>query len=81
MRATTPADLEAYNPNNVGGDVSGGRLDIRQLFSRPTARLDPYSTPDPRLFLCSSSTPPGSGVHGMCGWHAAHSAQRRLEAS
>jgi phytoene dehydrogenase-like protein len=79
-RATTPADVEAYNPNNVGGDISGGRLDIRQLFTRPVARLDPYSTPDPRLFLCSSSTPPGSGVHGMCGWHAAHSALRRLNA-
>lgn len=75
---TTPAALEADNPNNVGGDQSGGRIDIRQLFTRPVARLDPYSTPDPRLFLCSSSTPPGGGVHGMCGWHAAHSALRRL---
>jgi phytoene dehydrogenase-like protein len=81
IRATTPAELEEYNPNNVGGDMSGGRIDIRQLFSRPVARLDPYSTPDPRLFLCSSSTPPGGGVHGMCGWHAAHSALRRLEAA
>jgi phytoene dehydrogenase-like protein len=77
---TTPAELEAYNPNDVGGDISGGRLDLRQLFTRPVARLDPYSTPDPRLFLCSSSTPPGGGVHGMCGWHAAHSALRRLDA-
>ncbi|HXG26640.1 MAG TPA: NAD(P)/FAD-dependent oxidoreductase [Candidatus Binatia bacterium] len=77
---TFPADLAAYNPNNVGGDQSGGRIDIRQLFTRPVARLDPYSTPDPRLFLCSSSTPPGGGVHGMCGWHAAHSALRRLGA-
>jgi phytoene dehydrogenase-like protein len=78
MQKTTPADLEAANPNDVGGDISGGRLDLRQLFTRPVARLDPYSTPDPRLFLCSSSTPPGGGVHGMCGWHAAHSALRRL---
>jgi phytoene dehydrogenase-like protein len=78
---TSPADLEAYNPNNVGGDVSGGRMDLRQLFTRPAARLDPYSTPDPRLFLCSSSTPPGGGIHGMPGWHAAHSALRRLSST
>ena len=78
---TSPHDLEAYNPNNVGGDMGGGRLDLRQLFTRPAARLDPYSTPDPRLFLCSSSTPPGGGVHGMPGWHAAHSALRRLSSS
>jgi phytoene dehydrogenase-like protein len=75
---TSPADLEARNPNNIGGDMTGGRMDLRQLFARPTARLDPYTTPDPRLFLCSSSTPPGGGIHGMCGWHAAHSAVRRL---
>jgi len=79
VRKTTPAELEAANPNDVGGDISGGRLDLRQLFTRPVARIDPYSTPDPRLFLCSSSTPPGGGVHGMCGWHAAHSALRRLD--
>jgi phytoene dehydrogenase-like protein len=81
IRATNATDLEAYNPNNVGGDMSGGRIDLRQLFTRPVARLDPYSTPDPRLFLCSSSTPPGGGVHGMCGWHAAHSVLRRLATS
>jgi phytoene dehydrogenase-like protein len=80
IAATTPADLEARNPNNVGGDMSGGRIDLRQLFTRPVGRPDPYATPDPRLFLCSSSTPPGGGIHGMCGWHAAHSALRRLEA-
>jgi phytoene dehydrogenase-like protein len=78
MKRTSPADLEAYNANNVGGDMSGGRMDLRQLFTRPAARLDPYTTPDPRLFLCSSSTPPGGGIHGMPGWHAAHSALRRL---
>jgi phytoene dehydrogenase-like protein len=61
--------------------MSGGRIDIRQLFTRPAGLLDPYATPDPRLFLCSSSTPPGGGVHGMCGWHAAHSALRRLGSS
>jgi phytoene dehydrogenase-like protein len=78
IERTGPAELEAYNPNNVGGDVSGGRMDLRQLFTRPAIRLDPYSTPDPRLFLCSSSTPPGGGIHGMCGFHAAHSVLRRL---
>jgi phytoene dehydrogenase-like protein len=71
-----PDELEAYNPNYVGGDINGGRQDIRQLFTRPAARVDPYSTPDPRIFLCSSSTPPGGGVHGMCGYHAARSALR-----
>jgi phytoene dehydrogenase-like protein len=79
VSAITPADLAAYNPNNIHGDMSGGRIDLRQLFTRPVARLDPYSTPDPRLFLCSSSTPPGGGIHGMPGWHAAHSVLRRLE--
>jgi phytoene dehydrogenase-like protein len=76
---TTPASLEAYNANDVGGDIGGGRFDLGQLFTRPTARIDPYSTPDPTLFLCSASTPPGGGVHGMCGWHGARSALRRLD--
>ena len=79
MRKTSPAALEAANANDVGGDIAGGRFDLRQLFTRPTARLDPYSTPDPTLFLCSASTPPGGGVHGMCGWHGARSALRRLD--
>ena len=72
-----PADLEAYNPNYVGGDINAGIEDIRQLFTRPVARLDPYSTPTPGIYLCSSSTPPGGGVHGMCGVWAARSALRR----
>ena len=70
------AALEAYNPNYVGGDINGGVQDLRQLFTRPTVRLDPYSTPLPGLYLCSSSTPPGGGVHGLCGWYAAKSALR-----
>lgn len=71
-------DMERYNPNYVGGDINGGSATITQLFTRPVARLDPYSTPNPQLFLCGSSTPPGGGVHGMCGYWAAHSVLRRL---
>ena len=74
-----PADLERENPNYVGGAITGGVADLFQFFTRPVARLDPYSTPHPRLFLCSASTPPGGGVHGMCGYFAAQSARRRLE--
>jgi phytoene dehydrogenase-like protein len=76
--STSPAQLEAYNANDIGGDIAGGRLDLRQLFTRPAIRIDPYSTPDPTIFLCSASTPPGGGVHGMCGLHAARSALRSL---
>ena len=68
-----------YNPNYVGGAITGGAADMFQLFTRPVARLDPYSTPHKRLLLCSHSTPPGGGVHGMCGYFAAKSALRRLE--
>jgi phytoene dehydrogenase-like protein len=75
--AINAAEYEAYNPNYLGGDINGGVQDWRQLFTRPVARLDPYTTPNPRLFLCSSSTPPGGGVHGMCGYHAARSVLRR----
>jgi len=76
---TTPADLERYNPNYLGGAITGGVADWSQLFTRPVARWDPYSTPHPRLFICSASSPPGGGVHGMCGYYAAKSALRRLE--
>ncbi len=77
-RATrTAAQLEAYDPNYVGGDINGGIQDLRQLFGRPVLRWDPYATPVPGLYLCSSSTPPGGGVHGMCGHLAARSALRR----
>jgi phytoene dehydrogenase-like protein len=73
-----PADIESHNPNMVGGDVGGGANDVRQFLFRPFPRWNPYTTPNPRLFLCSSSTPPGGGVHGMCGYWAADSALRRL---
>lgn len=72
-----PADLEHHNANLVGGDIGGGAAMITQWFTRPVARLDPYSTPVEGLYLCSSSTPPGVGVHGMCGFFAAQSALRR----
>jgi phytoene dehydrogenase-like protein len=71
-----PAELERYNANYIGGDIAGGAQDLRQLFTRPIARLVPYSTPLTGIFLCSSSTPPGAGVHGMCGYYAAHAALR-----
>jgi len=77
-RAWFPADLERDNPACVGGVISGGAADLTQLFTRPVARLDPYTTPDPQLFFCSAATPPGGGVHGMCGYHAAQSVLRRL---
>jgi phytoene dehydrogenase-like protein len=73
-----PAALERGNANLVGGDIGGGAHDLGQLFTRPAGLLDPYFTGTPGLFLCSSSTPPGGGVHGMCGWHAARSALRRV---
>jgi phytoene dehydrogenase-like protein len=72
--ARGPAELEASNPNLVGGDLNGGVQDLRQLVFRPSLRLVPYSTPVPGLYLCSSSTPPGGGVHGMCGYWAARAA-------
>ena len=72
-----PAAMEARNPNYVGGDINGGSADLRQLFARPVARPTPYRTPIDGVYLCSSSTPPGGGVHGMCGYHAARAALRR----
>jgi phytoene dehydrogenase-like protein len=69
-----PADLERRNANLVGGDISGGAIDLRQMFLRPTGMT--YLTPLPNVFVCSSSTPPGGGVHGMCGYHAVRNALR-----
>ncbi len=73
------ADFESHNPNDHGGAITGGSADAFQLFARPVARLDPYSTPNERIFICSASTPPGGGVHGQCGYWAAMSALRRLK--
>jgi phytoene dehydrogenase-like protein len=70
-------DLERHNPNLVGGDLAGGEATLMQLFFRPVLRPIPYATSNPRLFVCSSSTPPGAGVHGMCGYWAARLALRR----
>lgn len=72
----TASDLEGYNPNYVGGDMAGGAQTLWQQFARPVARLNPYTTPARDVFLCSASTPPGGGVHGMCGYHAARAAAR-----
>ena len=76
--AKDPAAMEAWDANYVGGDINGGLQDWRQLVFRPVARWDPYATPVEGLFLCSSSTPPGGGVHGMCGRNAARSVLRRI---
>jgi phytoene dehydrogenase-like protein len=75
-RISTPAMLERWNPNLVGGELSGGVMNLRQMICRPT--LSRYRTPARGIFLCSASTPPGPGVHGMCGFHAAYAALRSL---
>jgi phytoene dehydrogenase-like protein len=71
----SPAQLEHHNPNLVGGDINGGAHILSQMFTRPTRRT--YSTPIAGVYICSSSTPPGGGVHGMCGYHAARAALRK----
>jgi phytoene dehydrogenase-like protein len=72
------AGFEKNNPNLVGGDISGGEMGWRQILARPVFSLAPYRTPLPGVYLCSASTPPGGGVHGMCGYHAAECALRDL---
>ncbi len=72
------AELQRYNANYIGGDINGGIQDFGQLFTRPTLSLRPYATPTRGIYLCSSSTPPGGGVHGMCGYFAAQAALRDL---
>lgn len=73
-RTINTVQLEGHNPNNVGGDISGGANDLRQLFARPVLSSSPYRTPVQGIYLCSAATPPGGGVHGMCGFHAAQTA-------
>ena len=68
--------MEQHNANYIGGDINGGVQDWRQLFTRPVASLNPYATPVKGVYLCSSSTPPGGGVHGMCGYYAAQAVMR-----
>ncbi|GAC1361558.1 MAG: NAD(P)/FAD-dependent oxidoreductase [Ktedonobacteraceae bacterium] len=72
-----PAGLERYNANYIGGDINGGVQDLWQFFTRPTLLPAPYTTPAKNIFLCSSSTPPGGGVHGMCGFFAAQAVLQR----
>ena len=70
-RVSAPAEIEAGDANMIGGDIGEGANTLRQLFFRPTMSLHPYRTPLKGMYICSSSTPPGGGVHGMCGYHAA----------
>lgn len=74
----TAHQMEEYNPNYVGGDINGGLMDIFQLYTRPTLSLTPYRTSNKGVYICSSSTPPGGGVHGMCGYHAARTALKDI---
>ncbi|MGW0161875.1 phytoene desaturase family protein [Mycobacterium sp. NPDC003323] len=78
QKFTAPADFQEYNPNYVGGDIVGGRNDLRQVFARPVSTRNSYATGVPGMYLCSASTPPGAGAHGMCGYHAANRALQHL---
>jgi phytoene dehydrogenase-like protein len=78
LTARSPAALEAYNPNYVGGDILNGANSSASLAFRPRLAPDPYATGIPGVYLCSAATPPGAGVHGMCGHNAARSALRKL---
>ena len=70
-------EMQTYNPNYVGGDINGGVQDLYQFYTRPVPRLVPYTTPANNIYICSSSTPPGGGVHGMCGYYAAQAVLRK----
>lgn len=72
------SQIEDYNPNYIGGDINGGVIDLGQLFTRPALRWSPYKTSEKGIYICSSSTPPGGGVHGMCGYHAAKRAMKDI---
>jgi phytoene dehydrogenase-like protein len=71
-----PAAMHAHNANYIGGDINGGVQDFFQLYTRPVVSLNPYKTPARGIYICSSSTPPGGGVHGLCGYFAAQAALR-----
>ena len=75
---TNTREFETYNPNYIGGDINGGAANITQLFTRPIVKRSPYSTSNKKVYICSSSTPPGGGVHGMCGYHAARAALKSI---
>jgi phytoene dehydrogenase-like protein len=72
------AEMQEHNPNYIGGDINGGAIDVSQLFTRPALRFSPYRTSAKGIYICSSSTPPGGGVHGMCGHHAAKRAMKDI---
>ena len=76
--STSTAGLQADNANFIGGDIIGGANDRLQIVFRPRVAANPYATGVPGVYLCSQSTPPGAGIHGLCGYHAAESALRRL---
>jgi phytoene dehydrogenase-like protein len=76
--AMSPHDLERRNPNLVGGSITGGVPDFRQTIARPALRSNPYATPIRGVYICSASTPPGAGVHGLCGYYAAQAALRAV---
>ena len=77
-KVMSPAEIEDYNPNYFGGDIAGGVQSFWRIFARPALRRKEYSTPVKGLYVCSSSTPPGAGVHGMCGYHAARRALHEM---
>ena len=77
--ALPPSALQSYNANYIGGDIAGGANNLRQLLARPALRPNPYATPLKGVYICSASTPPGAGVHGLCGYHAAQAALREVK--